>query len=199
MKVLFLTNNEVTKPLVEWLERHAKEEVVLCSGKLTLPYIKNLSPYILISYNYRHIITEEIINLVNGRVINLHISLLPWNRGSDPNLWSFLEDTPKGVTIHLVDKGVDTGDILLQREIGLDEHVETLQSSYKKLHDEIQKLFIANWDKIKNFEISPKPQLGKRSFHYLKDSVNIKSAFGEQLWSIPIYELKQKLKDASLV
>jgi methionyl-tRNA formyltransferase len=199
MKLLFLTNNEITKPLIEWLEQRAKEEVVLCSGKLTLSYVKSLSPYILISYNYRHIVTEDIINLMNGRIINLHISLLPWNRGADPNLWSFLEETPKGVTVHLIDKGIDTGDILLQEEIRLNEHTETLESSYKKLHAEIQKLFITNWDAIKNFEISPKPQFGKGSFHRSKDSAGIKSALGERLWSIPIYELKQKLKDASLV
>lgn len=199
MKVLFLTNNEITKPLIEWLEQHAKEEVVLCSEKLTLSCVKHLNPYILISYNCEHIITEDIINLMNGRIINLHISLLPWNRGAEPNLWSFLEGTPKGVTIHLVDKGIDTGDILLQKEIRLNERTETLESSYKKLHNEIQKLFIANWDGIKNFKISPEPQLGKGSFHYQKDSANIKSALGEQLWFIPIYELKQRLKDTSLI
>ena len=54
-----------------------------------------------------------------GAAINLHISLLPWNRGSDPNLWSFLDDTPKGVSIHHIDAGVDTGDVIAQREVPL--------------------------------------------------------------------------------
>lgn len=197
MKVLFLTNNEITKPVVEWLERRTKDEIVLCSEKLTLPDVKSLSPAIVISYNYRYIIKQDMIDLMHGRIINLHISLLPWNRGADPNLWSFLEDTPKGVTIHLIDKGVDTGDILLQKEVGLNERTETLESSYKKLHAEMQELFITNWDVIKDFKISPKPQVGKGSFHLSKDSAGIKSTLGEQLWSIPIYKLKQRLKDAS--
>ena len=49
------------------------------------------------------------------RVVNLHIAYLPYNRGADPNLWSVLEDTPAGVSIHYVDEGVDTGDIIAQR------------------------------------------------------------------------------------
>ncbi|MCL0081308.1 hypothetical protein M1N64_03665 [Peptococcaceae bacterium] len=45
-----------------------------------------------------------------GRAINLHISFLPWNRGADPNFWSFIENAPVGVSIHYLDEGIDTGD-----------------------------------------------------------------------------------------
>ena len=44
------------------------------------------------------------------------MSYLPWNRGADPNFWSILEDTPKGVTIHIMDESIDTGDILYQKD-----------------------------------------------------------------------------------
>jgi len=63
----------------------------------------------LISYGYRHIFKPEVIQRFRGRIINLHISFLPWNRGVDPNQWSFLQDTPKGVTIHFIDEGIDLG------------------------------------------------------------------------------------------
>lgn len=51
------------------------------------------------------------------RVINTHPSYLPYNRGKYPYYWSIVDKTPFGVTIHLVEKGVDTGPILWQEEI----------------------------------------------------------------------------------
>lgn len=46
--------------------------------------------------------------------MNLHISYLPWNKGADPNFWSCIDGTPAGVTLHHIDAGVDTGDIIAQ-------------------------------------------------------------------------------------
>ena len=40
------------------------------------------------------------------------MSFLPYNRGSHPNFWSFVENTPKGVSIHEVSNGIDDGDII---------------------------------------------------------------------------------------
>jgi len=199
MKVLFLTNNPITSPLAEWFKYHAKEDIILYSDKITVSHLETFSPDIIISYNYRHLITKDVINLSNNKIINLHISFLPWNRGADPNLWSFVEDTPKGVTIHLIDKGIDTGDILLQTELTFDEIRETLESSYKTLHKEIQKLFIANWNKIREFQVPPEPQREKGTFHNSKESITIKNVFGQQLWHEPIYKLKQKLHDMALI
>jgi len=95
---------------------------------------------------------------VKNNIINLHISLLLWNRGAYPNVWSFLEDTPKGVTIYIIDEGVDTGSILAQKEIYIDENIETLRSSYEKLHREIQALFREKWADIKNRSVKKIPQ-----------------------------------------
>ena len=45
------------------------------------------------------------------------MSFLPYNRGSHPNFWSFIDDTPKGITIHEIDEGADTGNIVFQKKI----------------------------------------------------------------------------------
>lgn len=52
--------------------------------------------------------------------INTHPSLLPHNRGKHYNFWALVEESPFGVTIHRVDPGVDTGEIVAQREIQYD-------------------------------------------------------------------------------
>lgn len=146
-----------------------------------------------------HIIGKNVIDLVPECIINLHISLLPWNKGADPNFWSFVGNTPKGVTIHRVSPEIDGGDILLQKEVTFDEKDETLKSSYSRLHNEIQKLFISNWDRIKKRQISEKAQKGDGSFHYSRETSAIKAALGQDLWTEPISLLKQKLTDMSLI
>ena len=148
MKILFLSNNAISDNLIYWLRNIAKEEVIVYDKPISIEFLKKIKPNFIISYNYRFIVKQEIINYIKNNIINLHISLLPWNKGADPNVWSLLEDTPKGVTIHIIDEGIDTGPILIQKEVYMDESIETLKSSYKKLHREIQELFKIKWNDI---------------------------------------------------
>lgn len=191
MRILFLTNNENTKSLVNWLRSDAGEEVTVTGDKLTEGMVASHKPDFVISYNYKHIISEDVLNLLPKRVINLHASLLPWNRGAYPNIWSFLQGTPKGVTIHLIDKGLDTGDVLIQKEVEISEN-ETLASSYGILQKEMQSLFKSNWSEIKSFKVSSKSQPPGGSVHFIKDFENIRNLLGNKGWNITIRELKDK-------
>jgi len=194
MKILFLSNNEITYPLVEWLKNNKNEEVICSTNRITPEYLKEILPDMIISYNYRYIIKEDVLEYYDKWIINLHTSYLPWNKGADPNLWSFLDDTPKGVTIHLIDKGIDTGDILLQKRVYFDEEKETLLSSYKELHVEIQNLFKINWENIKTKHLVPKRQSEEGSIHYIKDFGKVRGILGEEGWDISITELKRRYK-----
>jgi len=119
---------------------------------------------IAVSYGYKHIIQHPPPN----RIVNLHISYLPWNRGMHPNVWSWIDKTPKGVSIHYIDDGIDTGPIILQREVTLDDARGTLESTYRELRTAIERLFIDNWDYIKTLPTgTPQPNGG--SFHLAKD------------------------------
>ena len=122
----------------------------------------------IICYGYHHIISNEVIKAVKNPIINLHISFLPFNRGCHPNYWSFKERTPKGVTIHFIDEGIDTGPILIQKKIKF-ESFDTLNSSYLKLKKEIENLFCENFMRIIGGKIKPKKQIGKGSFHLKSD------------------------------
>ncbi len=175
MKILFLTNNhEVSLPLFDWLGRvEGAENVLLCEDKISMSqFLESGKSYdigFIISYNYSHIVQPEIINRFPHRIINLHISLLPWNRGASPNIWSFLDGTPSGVTIHQLSEGLDTGDILLQEETSFDYAKETLKSSYNKLHTLIQRLFKDNWEVIKDGSVVPRRQGGAFTYHRAAD------------------------------
>lgn len=157
MKILYLTNNDNALELYNWLKIQG-EEVLLCSEKITLEFLKSFAPEIIISYNYKSIIKKDVIEYMNGNIINLHISLLPWNKGAHPNFWSFIEKTPKGVTIHYIDEGLDTGDIIIQKELFFNENEETFKTTYDKLNYAITELFKENWNKIKEKQFSRKPQ-----------------------------------------
>lgn len=195
MIILFLTNNQNTKPLVDWLRHEAKEEVIIWNDKIMRKTIEKTVPDLIISYNYKYIIKEEILDLLPERVINLHISFLPFNRGANPNIWSFIENTPKGVTIHLVDTGIDTGDILLQDELVFKDEHETLSTSYQKLHERIQRLFMENWRRIKESQIIPQKQIGLGTSHSIKDFEKIEPILGNNGWDVSILELKKRYKE----
>lgn len=158
--MLFLTNNLLTIELSDWIENQGYS-VVLCSEPLTVKQLQMAEPRIIISYAYRHIIRSDVIEYMHGKIINLHCSFLPWNRGASPNVWSFLDNTPKGVTIHIVDKGLDTGDIIYQKECFFDASLETFESTYEKLQIEIMGLFKQNWNEIFNRNYTSFPQKGK--------------------------------------
>lgn len=108
---------------------------------------------------------------MDGKLLNLHISLLPWNRGASPNLWSFIDDTPKGVTIHQISSGLDEGDIFCQNELFFDHEKETFQTTYQKLIEEVTSLFQQNWADIYsgNFRFKTIKQSGCGSSHTVSD------------------------------
>ena len=146
----------------------------------------------IISYGYRHILKKDILDKFPYKAINFHISLLPWNKGTDPNLWSFLEDTPKGVTIHYLDYGIDTGDIFAQQEVNYVPE-DTLRTSYERLSNTIEELFRRVWPNIRSGKQKSISQPKGGSYHRLSD----RAAFEYLLtkgWDTPVAGLVGKAK-----
>ena len=65
-------------------------------GRVDVDFLVSQAIDWIVSYGYKHIIRADVLALVSGRVINLHISYLPWNRGYHPNVWSFTTTRQKG-------------------------------------------------------------------------------------------------------
>lgn len=165
--------------------------------KINLSLIKHINPDFVVVYRYRHIITEDIIRFLDGRIVNLHISLLPWNKGADPNLWSFLENTPKGVTLHYVDKGLDTGDIIVQKEINFNDPDATLAETYAQLSESMISLLIEIWPALENGRAPRLPQMAGGSFHRLKDKEPYMHLLQEKGWDTPVRYLIGKALQGS--
>lgn len=171
--VLFLTNNDNTEDVFEWLLKRG-ENVHKVQNKLTEDMIRALEPSFIVSFNYRYLIPKEVLDLMPDRVINLHTSYLPYNRGSSPNFFSFMDDTPKGVTIHRMAEGLDTGDILCRKELFFDEDKETFASTYEKLLAAMKELFYQNWDAIKAGKITAQKQEGCGTYHTMRELAEIR-------------------------
>ena len=189
---LFLTNNENALKLYQWLAQG--HPMTLYSEPLQIAQIKEWKPDLIISYNYKHIIGEDVIAYMQGRIINLHISLLPWNRGSNPNFWSFMEDTPKGVTIHQINAGIDTGKIIFQKECFFDPQKETFLSTYETLNREITELFKEKWQELLTGKFVLAEQNGEGSCHTMKDFKRIKSEI-DFAWSDTIAGVVERYKE----
>ena len=118
------------------------------SGK-ALPDIKELDPDIILSLYWGFILKPNLIDIPSQGCINLHLSYLPYNQGKNPNVWAIREGTPAGVTMHYIDKGIDTGNIISQVEVPV-ESVDTGKTLYLKLEDAAIDLFKETWPKIKD-------------------------------------------------
>jgi methionyl-tRNA formyltransferase len=186
MKVLLL--GAKPSPLKSILEEN-RCKVIEGTAAIDLGFLEKSQVDYAISYRFRQIIRKPIIEYLKGDIINLHISLLPWNRGADPNLWSFLENTPKGVTIHYIDEGIDTGDIIAQKEIFFDDNSETLASSYEKLNREIIKLFKKMWPLIMNGKSSRCSQPPGGTFHRTEDKKPFEKLLIDKGWNTPVKKL----------
>ena len=186
-KILFLGHSN--SPIIKWLIDN-NEIVQSTEEKITKDYV-NINQFdFLISYGYKFIIRKEILDMFPHKAINLHISFLPFNRGADPNFWSFIDETPKGVSIHYIDDGIDTGDIIVQKKVSfanLDR--QTLATTYKILHNEIQTLFYENWDSIKKQKIKRIPQKGKSTSHKSKDKIEFIHLIEQDMWNTKVTKL----------
>ena len=162
--ILFLGYDKKQCSIISFLERKG---YLVENKKTKLSQITNHD--FIISFGYKHIIEKEILEKLKIPVINLHISYLPWNRGSHPNFWSFYESTPSGVTIHEIDNGIDTGSIIFQKLLKFNTQKLTFEETYKNLIFEIEELFKSNIDMILNKNYIAKAQIGVGSFHKKKD------------------------------
>jgi phosphoribosylglycinamide formyltransferase-1 len=101
------TREERDLVMATWLEEHEVDLVVLAG--------------------YMHVLTKPFLARFPGRIVNVHPSLLPAFPGAHP-----IEDAlaagvaTTGVTVHLVDEGVDTGPILMQEVVAVEPR-ETLE------------------------------------------------------------------------
>lgn len=184
MRILFLGSTD--SEICQFLQAEGNE-VSVTSEKL-LPSSFDYRKFDrVVSHGYRHLIKPEVLALFKEPAINCHISLLPWNRGANPNFWSVYENTPKGVTIHEIDAGLDTGPVVAQKKINEFSSEETLASTYQLLQKEISELFKESWRSIADSSYVPMRNPASRgTYHALKDIEPLKKILVKG-WDTPVW------------
>lgn len=107
---------------------------------------------------FGQLLTEEILKMPKFGCVNIHASLLPAYRGAAPIQWVVINGEEKtGVTIQQMAKGLDTGDMLLKREVTLDKK-ETGASLFDKLMKVGAELIVEALPLIEKGAIVPEKQ-----------------------------------------
>jgi methionyl-tRNA formyltransferase len=154
IEVVFLGVNDAGMRIYDWL---CEYDGVFVHSLLTteeqLSIIKDVQPDYVVSCGYRHIVPEPILDVPNEGCLNLHPAYLPYNRGANPNVWSIIEGTPAGVTLHYMDSGLDTGDVIARREVETG-FSDTGKDLYERLEDAQVELFQEVWPDVIEDEIS---------------------------------------------
>lgn len=116
-----------------------------------------------VSALFGHVIPVGVIKHFGSNIFNLHPSLLPMGRGSDPIAWALIENQKQGVTIHVVEEGLDSGPIVAQREVETTFDMSA-GDIYSLAMDELFNLF-KEFIQKRPTEIKYIPQEGPTSFH----------------------------------
>lgn len=122
--------------------------------------LKKINPDVICVVAYGKILPKEILEIAKYGCINVHGSLLPQYRGAAPIQWAVLNgDKTTGITTMYMDEGMDTGDIILKREVEIGEN-ETTGELWDKLSKIGGELLVETLKNIEN-GTAPKEKQGE--------------------------------------
>ncbi|WP_367732419.1 methionyl-tRNA formyltransferase [Balneola sp. MJW-20] len=124
---------------------------------------KSYDPDLFVSMSFNQIFRERIINLPKNDTINCHAGKLPFYRGRNVLNWALINDEEEfGITVHFVDEGIDTGDIILQKTFPItddDTYGSLLETAYEEcarlLYDAIKDIQKGSFKRVKQNTIHP--------------------------------------------
>jgi methionyl-tRNA formyltransferase len=120
--------------------------------------IAALEPECLVVVAYGQILPASILQIPAMAAVNVHASLLPKYRGPAPIQWALIRgDVVTGITTMLMDTGMDTGDLLLQREVTI-EPEDTAGNLHDRLAVEGATLLVESLERLARGTIEPRGQ-----------------------------------------
>ena len=193
MNILYVTNGKAENihELPNFMETFG-DRVLVITQRFDLNYLKDNQINFIVCDRAQFLIKKEIIDYLPKKIINLHPSFLPWGRGYYPNYWSIKKSFPHGVTIHFIDEGIDSGDIIVQTRCGYKEE-DTLKDTYERLRKLMIGLFKSCWEEIKQNKMESLPQdLKSGNIFFKKDFEKNKSDL-ENGWETQVKNLKKNI------
>lgn len=129
-----------------------------------LKILEEAMPDCIVVAAFGQLLKERILNLPKYGCVNIHASLLPKLRGAAPIQWAVINgDKTAGVTTMLMDKGLDTGDMLMKKEIELTED-ETGGSLFDRLSECGCELILETLQALEDGNCPRTPQSGESTY-----------------------------------
>lgn len=153
-------------------------------------HVRHISADVAVVVAYGKLIPSSLLDVFHVGYVNLHPSLLPRHRGPSPIQWALVcGDRVTGVTTMLLDEGMDTGPILLQRRVEVAPN-ETADRLAVRLAAAGADLVLETLDGLENGSITPRPQP--------EDGANVtpmlRRSFANVDWSMPARQLVNRLR-----
>jgi len=150
----------------------------------------SLKPDAMVVVGYGKIIPQAVIDIPPRGIVNVHASLLPRYRGAAPVQWAVANgETATGVTTMRIDAGLDTGDILLQRETAIGPR-ETAVELAERLAAMGAALLVETLAGLERGEIVPRPQNSAEATF----APVLKKEDGRIEWRRPAQEIANRIR-----
>ena len=120
--------------------------------------LNEIKPDLCVTFDFGFIVPKSLFDIPSKGFINTHFSLLPKHRGASAVQFAILNDDKEfGITYHLIDASLDTGDIIYQSKFSLDENLNSGQA-YEFLFNQASEEITTILKKYINNELHPLPQ-----------------------------------------
>ncbi len=150
----------------------------------------SLSPDVIVVAAFGQILPQSVLDIPGLGCLNIHPSLLPRYRGASPVASAILSgDEESGVTIMLMDAGMDTGPVLKQRSMPIDPE-DTAESLEGKLAEAGAKLLMETLPEWAEGRITPQPQREEDATY----TSPLSKADGEMDWNLSANELWRRVR-----
>ena len=126
--------------------------------------LKRLSLHYVVGIHFPSIVPPEVLALPREGVLNLHPAFLPWNRGWHTPSWAILDGTPAGATLHFMDAGVDSGEVVHQRKLEVSP-ADTANTLYARMKELELDVFREAWPALAAGRVRRRAQRGEGSVH----------------------------------
>lgn len=154
-----------------------------------LEELKKLAPDVIVVVAFGQLLPVSVLTLPKYGCVNVHASLLPMYRGAAPLQWVIINgEKVSGVTTMQMDKGLDTGDMLLKEEVAI-EPKETYETYHDKLSVVGAQLLIKTLDGLEAGTITPVKQEGDTCYASMIDK-----SLGNLDFTRPAVELERLLR-----
>ena len=182
MKLILLADGHVGTEITRWLIAHFRDDIGLIvttadnalaamareaeTRSLVFQSSADVADFAaseLLSFDlgllawWPKVIRLPLLSLPRHGFVNTHPSLLPYGRGKHYNFWSIVDRVPFGVSLHKVDEGIDSGDIIAQAELPYDWE-DTGGSLYRRATEAMVKLVQDAYPSLRNLNFVTRPQ-----------------------------------------